>query len=317
MKQISVKYQYFENENDGTCERCFNFAQETSINYNMSEKKFHREEYPLDILAEFGLSEQMVYDLPDFVHETIELGGKSPLLPLTIEQPFGCTHLYAKFCLVETEDGMDVLFSPKLKEMNLEEFSEREKKLLLEGKVIVSEIEEKFVTEEDVQRIKAFVQIDKDTNSVVYTPTQVIGRNLKNVSEEFNLSDEDLKKLSEGSLVTISEENEEGSPEYITIGIDLFSDKGVVLVPGQVEQWERAVRKSMPEYSFGNDGCWINRHGVLTYIPENEFTKDILDVMERQAKQAGMAMESHFEQDGYGNGRSSSEAEDLSHQITR
>lgn len=109
MKQISVKYQYFENENDGTCERCFNFAQETSINYNMSEKKFHREEYPLDILAEFGLSEQMVYDLPDFVHETIELGGKSPLLPLTIEQPFGCTHLYAKFCLVETEDGMDVL----------------------------------------------------------------------------------------------------------------------------------------------------------------------------------------------------------------
>lgn len=283
----------------------------------MSEKKFHREEYPLDILAEFGLSEQMVYDLPDFVHETIELGGKSPLLPLTIEQPFGCTHLYAKFCLVETEDGMDVLFSPKLKEMNLEEFSEREKKLLLEGKVIVSEIEEKFVTEEDVQRIKAFVQIDKDTNSVVYTPTQVIGRNLKNVSEEFNLSDEDLKKLSEGSLVTISEENEEGSPEYITIGVDLFSDKGVVLVPGQVEQLERAVRKSMPEYSFGNDGCWINRHGVLTYIPENEFTKDILDVMERQAKQAGMAMESHFEQDGYGNGRSSSEAEDLSHQITR
>lgn len=283
----------------------------------MSEKKFHREEYPLDILAEFGLSEQMVYDLPDFVHETIELGGKSPLLPLTIEQPFGCTHLYAKFCLVETEDGMDVLFSPKLKEMNLEEFSEREKKLLLEGKVIVSEIEEKFVTEEDVQRIKAFVQIDKDTNSVVYTPTQVIGRNLKNVSEEFNLSDEDLKKLFEGSLVTISEENEEGSPEYITIGVDLFSDKGVVLVPGQVEQWERAVRKSMPEYSFGNDGCWINRHGVLTYIPENEFTKDILDVMERQAKQAGMAMESHFEQDGYGNGRSSSEAEDLSHQITR
>ena len=222
--------------------------------------------------------------------------------------------------MVETEDGMDVLFSPKLKEMNLEEFSEREKKLLLEGKVIVSEVEEKFVTEEgveDVQRIKAFVQIDKDTNSVVYTLTQVIGRNLKNVSEEFDLSDDDLRKLSEGSLVTISEENEEGSPEYITIGVDLFSDKGVVLVPGQVEQWERTVRKSMPEYSFGNDGCWINKHGVLTYVPENEFTKDILDVMERQAKQAGMPMESHFEQEGYGNGHSNSEAEDLSQQITR
>lgn len=73
----------------------------------------------------------------------------------------------------------------------------------------------------------------------------------------------------------------------------------------------------MPEYSFGNDGCWINKHGVLSYIPENEFTKDILEVMERQAKQAGMAMDSHLGQEGYGNGHSTSDSEDLSHQITR
>ena len=286
----------------------------------MSEKRFHRDEYPLDILAEFGLSERMVYDLPDFVHETIELGGKSPLLPLTIEQPFGCTHLYAKFCLVETEDGIDVLFSPKLKEMNLEAFSEHEKTLLLEGKVIVSEIEESFVTDEgveDAQRIRAFVQIDRDTNSVVYTPTQVIGRNLKNVSEKFDIGDDELRLLSEGNLVTISEENEEGSPEYLTIGVDLFSDKGVVLVPGQKGQWERTVRKSMPEYSFGNDGCWINRHGALSYVPEEDFTKDLLDVMERQAKQAGMAMESHLEREGYGKGYFEIEEEEQSRQITR
>lgn len=286
----------------------------------MSQKRFHRDEYPLDILAEFGLSEQMVYDLPDFVHETIELGGKSPLLPLTVEQPFGCTHLYAKFCLVETEDGIDVLFSPKLKEMNLEAFSEREKMLLLEGKVIVSDIDESFIAEDGIellQRIKAFVQIDKDTNSVVYTPTQVIGRNLKNVSEEFDITEDELRLLSEGNLVTISEENDEGSPEYITIGVDLFSDKGVVLVPGQKGQWERTVRKTMPEYSFGNDGCWINKHGILSYVPDEDFTKDILDVMERQAKQAGMAMESHLEREGYGNGRSETEEEEQSRQITR
>ena len=35
----------------------------------MTEKKFHREEYPLDILSEFGLTEEMIYDLPDFVHD--------------------------------------------------------------------------------------------------------------------------------------------------------------------------------------------------------------------------------------------------------
>jgi len=54
----------------------------------MEEKIFHRDEYPMDILGEFGLTQEMIYDLPDFVHDTIEMGGKSPLLPITIEQPF-------------------------------------------------------------------------------------------------------------------------------------------------------------------------------------------------------------------------------------
>ena len=58
----------------------------------MQEKKFHREEYPLDILSEYGLTEEMVYDLPDFVHATLEMGGKSPLLPIVVEQPFGRPH---------------------------------------------------------------------------------------------------------------------------------------------------------------------------------------------------------------------------------
>ena len=109
----------------------------------MQEKRFHREDYPLDILSEFGLTEEMIYDLPDFVHETIEMGGKSPLLPITIQQPFGETRLHAKFCLFETENGMDVLFFPKLKSINLNQFAEHDKKLLLAGKVIVADIEDR------------------------------------------------------------------------------------------------------------------------------------------------------------------------------
>ena len=159
---------------------------------NMEEKRFHREEYPLDILAEFGLTEEMIYDLPEFVHETIERGGKSPLLPITVSQPFGLTHAYAKFCLIETEDGIDVMFSPKLKAANLDSFNEDERKALLLGKVIVSEIEDHIITDEgveDVQRIQAFVQLDRDTNGVIYTPTQVIGRNLNAVATEYGMAD--------------------------------------------------------------------------------------------------------------------------------
>ena len=146
----------------------------------MEERRFHREDYPLNILAEFGLTEEMIYDLPEFVHETLERGGKSPLLPICVEQPFGVTHAYAKFCLIETEEGLDVMFSPKLKTINLDAFSDDERQALLSGKVIVAEVDDKTITDEGVeemQRIQAFVQLDRDTNGVIYTPTQVIGRN--------------------------------------------------------------------------------------------------------------------------------------------
>lgn len=137
----------------------------------MTNKRFHRDEYPFDILGEFGLTENMIYDLPDYVHENIEMGGMSPLLPISIKQPFGCTHCYAKFCLIEVEDGIDVLFSPKLKEADLSNFLKQDRQLLLEGKTIVSEVEEAVLLDdgtENKRKVKAFVQLDKETNSVVY-----------------------------------------------------------------------------------------------------------------------------------------------------
>ena len=146
----------------------------------MPYKPFHREEYPLDILSEFGLTEEMIYDLPDYVHERLEAGLKSPLLPISIRQPFGLTHCYAKFCLTETEDGIDVLFSPKLKEADLSSFTDKERSLLLAGKVIVSDIEETLLSadgEESTQKIKAFVQLDRDTNGVVYSREWVAAKN--------------------------------------------------------------------------------------------------------------------------------------------
>ena len=37
----------------------------------MTNKRFHRDEYPFDILGEFGLTENMIYDLPDYVDTKI------------------------------------------------------------------------------------------------------------------------------------------------------------------------------------------------------------------------------------------------------
>lgn len=259
----------------------------------MPTKQFCRDDYPLDILKEFGLTEEMIYDLPDFVHETIERGGKSPLLPISFEQPFGVTRGFAKFSLIDTDEGVDVLFYPKLKQSCLDAFTEEQKSALLEGKVIVAEVDDPYITDEgveDVQRIKAFVQLDKDTNGVIYTPTQAIGRNINAISSEYNLSGDDIQRFWNGGLVTVQVETDEGNQEAVTIGVNLFTDTGVIVVPGTAEQWENTIRRTMPEYSFGTDGCWVNHDGRLSYIPEEEFTKDIMDAMERLARQNGMIM---------------------------
>ena len=260
----------------------------------MEEKKFYREDYPLDILGEFGLTEEMIYDLPDFVHETIERGGKSPLLPISIEQPFGVTRGYAKFSLVDTEDGIDVVFYPRFKQANLAVFGEEQKNALMEGKVIVADINDNFITQEgveDIQRIKAFVQLDKDTNTVIYVPTPAIGKNLTAVAMEYDISGDDLLRIWDGDLITVREAAERGCEAPVTIGVDLFTDTGVIVIPGAAAQWENTVRRTMPKYSFGNDGCWVNQDGRLSYVSEENFTKDIMDALERLAKQNGMTFQ--------------------------
>ena len=158
--------------------------------------------------------------------------------------------------------------------------------------------------------------MDKETNTVVYAPTQIIGRNLQTVTNEFDLSESELQGFWKGELITTEISDEDKATANITIGIDLFSEKGVVLIPGGAAQWKRVVHKSMPEYNFGNDGCWVNRHGMLEYVPEENFTQDILEALERQARQSGIPKE-NLQNISVGHTFPNSEAYDDARQITR
>ena len=220
----------------------------------MSDILFHREDYPFAILEEFGLTAQMILDLPESVHLRLQRGAFSPLLPIKIEQPNGYTRCYAKFCLIETDEGVNLLFSPKLEQLDLNQFSEEEKQLLLSGKAIVADIMES--NENDAassQRIKVFVQIDPDTNNVVYTPSQIIGRNLSSIGQEFNLSEEVLESFWKGKTASIeSDIFVEDQPVELTIGIDLFSKTGVMVVYGNavaIQCWDSL------EQNYGCAAC--------------------------------------------------------------
>lgn len=286
----------------------------------MQEKKFYREEYPLDILEEYGLTEEMIYDLPDFVHETLEMGGKSPLLPIKVQLPYGHAHAFAKFRLTETEEGIDVLFSPKLNSADLSQFSEKEQAFLNEGRVIVAEVNDTIITDEgveDTRLIKAFVQLDRDTLGVVYCPTPFIGRNLNSTANEYDLTGDQLKSFWKGELVTLQEENEYGEMEDVTIGIDLFDDKGVVIVPGDADKYLNTVRHPMPMYNFGTDGCWVNRNGHLQYVPEAEFTNDIQKELERLSHRSTIIQTQNSEQEREAERTDLNQSQDDSHQLSR
>lgn len=253
------------------------------------EKKFNRESYPFDILEKFGLTEGMLLDLPGYVHDIIERGGKSPLLPLSVSQPDGKTvRCYAKFALVDFDGEPEVMFYPKFKQADLAPFDELQREALLEGKVIVADVMDRFVTDEgveDEQRIKAFVQLDQDTNTVVYTPTPTIARNISALSDVYGLDGDEIRRFWDGDLVMTRVRNDEGVEETVTIGVDLNTETGVLAVPGIAEQWIMAVRRRMPEYSFGMEGCWINRDGRLRYVHEEDFTSDIIEAQQESSRQ--------------------------------
>ena len=158
------------------------------------------------------------------------------------------------------------------------------------------------------------MQLDRDTNGVVYSPTQIIGRNLMNINNEFDLTPEDILSFQHGGLVTTTFLDRD---ERITIGLDLFSENGVVVVAGDASRWEKMVRRQMPEYSFGNDGCWVNRGGVLSYVPENEFTQDICDALLRQAQRYGVGIDEQRDSDGYSLQRSYLPSNEEARQLTR
>ena len=104
---------------------------------------FEESEMPYGTLERFGLTQEMVEDLPYDALQNIYNGRRSPVLPITVTTEDGETETArTRFSLVRTpEGGVDVLFYPKLDECDLNLFNEQQKQRLLEGKAIIGYLE--------------------------------------------------------------------------------------------------------------------------------------------------------------------------------
>lgn len=146
-------------------------------------KSFSEEEIPYETLSDFGLTREMIEDLPMSVIDDITAGNVTPVLPIRVKADDDRSiRAKSRFSLSRLSNGVNVVFFPVLEHAPLEQFDDQQRNLLKEGKAILAEINK------EGEKITAFVQVDTATNQVMSVPSPVIGRNLQVIADEVSLS---------------------------------------------------------------------------------------------------------------------------------
>ncbi len=243
----------------------------------MKQVRFELGELPYRTLTRFGLTQEMIEDLPMHVLEDICKGRHSPVLPVRVAGENSETFVSrTRIAFVRRDDGEpDVVFYPVLKASPLERYDAAQQKQLLAGKTIIAEVETA-----DRRHSKAFVQIDPETKQVMSVPTPIIGRNLQVLAEEFHLGPTEIQGLQQGDPLTLVVEN-----EPVTVGIDLGDRTGIRLCSGDEQQWKERTKREWDKYTFGVYGCWVmDDDGNLDYVPEEEYTEELWNEQKKSAE---------------------------------
>lgn len=232
-------------------------------------ERFQDSEIPYELLASFGLTQEMVEDLPMKVLEQLLSGQRTPLLPISIQDSEGKAGNYlARLSLVRVEDGIDVMLMPYKESTLLEEFEEQQQSILQNGNALYSEQD------------ALYYQLDASTHQIMSMPSHVIEHNIQVLRKSIDMVSSDVEQLMHGEILCLSKEN---SP--VTVGIDLTEDVGIRMVNGDRVAWEKEVAgEDLPLYSFGINGCWVN-DGALSYVREEDYTQEMIDALEEKASQ--------------------------------
>lgn len=243
--------------------------------------QYEESEMPYSILDRFGLTQEMVEDLPIDVLKSIYEGQTSPVLPVQVTMDDGeVMKTRTRFSLFRKQDGsVDIMFYPVLDEFDIKSFNESQQEKLLANKTII-EYKDKNNTE---KKIKCFMQLDKEINQVLSVPTPVIGHNLQIIADNFKLIASEIKSLQNGEVLTIISNNQQ-----VSLGIDLHSRSGIRFAAGNEEQWERESKREWEKYTFGAFGCWVmDEDGNLDYVRDEDYTEE----MWNEQKKHGMRLQ--------------------------
>ena len=202
-------------------------------------ERFQDSEIPYELLASFGLTQEMVEDLPMKVLEQLLSGQRT----ISIQDSEGKAGNYlARLSLVRAEDGIDIMLMPYKESTLLEKFGEQQQSILKNGSALYSEQD------------ALYYQLDASTHQIMSMPSHVIEHNIQVLGKSIDMVSSDVEQLMHGEILCLSKEN---SP--VTIGIDLTEDVGIRIVNGDRVAWEKEVAgENLPLYNFGINGCWVN-----------------------------------------------------------
>ena len=246
----------------------------------MKKSDFTESEIPYDILAKFGLTQDMVEDLPESVMKSLLAGKRSPALPIFVTEDNGTEiHSRTRIQLIRHTDGVvDVLFYPKHTQAEVSRFSTADAKALNEGYAIVTT---------DKDGTKVFAQIDPATNQLLTVPTSVVSRNMQIIRDMWTLTDGEMNALQNGKPITLSEGN-----DLVTVGIDLTDPTAIRGEEGDLERWKGCRMSNIEQYNFGLNGCWIkDEDGNLDYLSDRDYTPEIIEAEKKCiARRSALAM---------------------------
>ncbi len=240
-------------------------------------EKFTEQEIPYGILEKFGLTQEMVDDLPANVRQRLLTSRWTPVLPIITEDEYGEKHrAYARISLVRKTDGtVDVCFAPYCGFDKMDNYPDKDQEKLRGGAVIVAN-----VTDKNGVRTRCYVQFDKTTNQNMYVPVLLIQQNISILADRMGLDYTDREKLQDCDILEIPDKEDMAS-----VGIDLFDRSGLRLADGDRTVWlnEAYSTEILPKYNFGICGCWVtDDNGNLTYYKDDEYTPEIEQELKRQ-----------------------------------
>ena len=129
-------------------------------------ERFTPQEIPYEILERFGLTREMIDDLPQNVMQRLLSARTTPVLPIITENVEGLKiRSFARFYLVRLDDGtVDVCFVPQWVDEDLEAFSIDQQEKLKRGEVTVA----------DMKGLgRCFVQFDETIKQVMAVPVKM------------------------------------------------------------------------------------------------------------------------------------------------